>query len=278
MRNVVEGRFDVRIQHPAIAAGAEVVNLRDRVVGPPPRPKPVRDRQEVGLEEGFQHQFERRLDDPVRDPGYAQRANPARSARLGDPAFPHRERPEDARLELGPQVVQKPWDADFLLNACDRQAVHAGSVGSPVARDPVERHQQRRRIVHEVEQVIEPAAGVGQRPTVKLGLHLRYLPARPHLAVGDLLRPGVPVRGRVFRHYSLQSFSKPLPPFPMCTGSPRLGVLRRLRPAPDRSAVDALSPATPLEAEDLARPGTVPVFTVSHSTEEEPDYAPAASL
>lgn len=131
----------------------------------------------------------------------------------------------------------------MLLDGGDRHAVHAGSVGAPVARDPVERHQQRRRVVHEVEQVIEPAAGIGHRPTVKLGLHLRYPPPRPHR---DLLRPGVPIRGRIFRHYSLQSFSKPLPPFPMCTGFPRLGVLRRLRPVPDRSAVDAPSPAGPV--------------------------------
>jgi hypothetical protein len=52
--------------------------------------------------------------------------------------------------------------------------------GAPVGRNPVERHQQRRRIVHEAEimheagQVIESAAGIGHRPTVKLDLHLRY--------------------------------------------------------------------------------------------------------
>jgi hypothetical protein len=34
----------------------------------------------------------------------------------------------------------------------------------------------------------------------------------------------------------------------MCTGFPRLGVLRRLRPAPDRSAVGAPSPAHPQDA------------------------------
>jgi hypothetical protein len=28
--------------------------------------------------------------------------------------------------------------------------------------------------VHEVKQVIEPAARIGHRPTVKLGLHPRY--------------------------------------------------------------------------------------------------------
>ena len=64
----------------------------------------------------------------------------------------------------------------------------------------------------------------------------------------------------------------------MCAGSPRLGVLRRLRPAPDRSAVDAPSPRTRWTRASRARSGTVPVFTVVRSTKEEPDYAPAASL
>ena len=40
------------------------------------------------------------------------------------------------------------------------------------------------------------------------------------------------------------SFSQPLPPFPMCTGFPRLEVLRRLRPAPTRSADDEPNPTT----------------------------------
>jgi hypothetical protein len=44
------------------------------------------------------------------------------------------------------------------------------------------------------------------------------------------------------------SLLEPLPPFPMCAGSPRLAVLRRLRPAPDRSAVDAPSPTHPPDA------------------------------
>ncbi len=64
----------------------------------------------------------------------------------------------------------------------------------------------------------------------------------------------------------------------MCAGFPRLGVLRRLRPAPD----DRLSvrPALPTRRmrEARARSGTVPVFTVVRSTEEEPAYAAAASL
>jgi Phage integrase family len=65
----------------------------------------------------------------------------------------------------------------------------------------------------------------------------------------------------------------------MCSGSPWPGVLRRLRPAPDRSAVGAPSPTHPPAAgAPRARSRTVPVFTVVRSTKEEPDYAPAASL
>jgi len=60
-------------------------------------------------------------------------------------------------------------------------------------------------------------------------------------------------------------------------GSPGLGVLRRLRPVPDRSAVDALSPGCLLAAGVRARFGTVPVFTVVRSMKEEPDCVPAAS-
>jgi MFS family permease len=45
------------------------VNLSDRVVRPPHRPEAIRDRQEVRLEDRFQHQLQRRLDDPVDDRG-----------------------------------------------------------------------------------------------------------------------------------------------------------------------------------------------------------------
>src|SRR6478672_12886709 len=61
----------------------------------------------------------------------------------------------------------------------DGPAVHPGSVGAGIARDPVERHKQRRRVTHEVEQIIEPAATIGRRPMVKFGLHPRYPRPRP---------------------------------------------------------------------------------------------------
>jgi hypothetical protein len=58
---------------------------------------------------------------------------------------------------------------------------------------------QWRLVAH--EQVIEPAAGIGRRPTMKFGLHLRYPPNRTRV------RAGVAVRRRVLRHYSIRPFA-----------------------------------------------------------------------
>jgi hypothetical protein len=250
-----------------------MMNLGDRVMSPPLGPEPIGDRHEVGLENGFQHQLKRRLDNPIRDRRYPEFAKLSGPTRFRDLAFPHRQRPKRAVLQGGPQVVQEPGHAHTLLDVGDRQAIHAGCACTLVSRDPVKCHHQRRRVVHEVEQVIEPAARIDHRPTVKFGLHLRYpgpWPART-------LTRSVTIRWRIFQHCSVRPFSIPLPPFPMYAGSPRLGVLQRLRPAPDRSAVGAPSPRTRRTRASRARSGTVPVFTVVRSTKEEPDYAPAAS-
>ncbi len=271
----VKARLDVRIQHPPVTGGAEPVNLSNRVVCSPHRPEPVGDRHEVGLEDRFQHQLQRRLDNPVRHRRNPEAANLSRPARFGDLALPHRQRPERARLELGAKVVQEPRCPDLLLDVSDREAVHASGPGPGIARDPVERHDQRRRITHEVEQIVEPAAGVGRRPTVKLGLHLRYPPARPHR--GPVVRSAT-VRWCLFRHYSIRPFSKLLPPFPMCTGSPRLGVLRRLRPVSTRSVDDGPSPTTALAARMKGRGSRrFPCSLSIRSTKEEPNSVPAAS-
>jgi transposase len=120
-----------------------------------------------------------KTDHPVGDHGNAELADLPRAAGLGDRMLAHRKRAELARLQRPAQIVQEPRHAHGLLDAGDRQAVHAGSVRAVVTRDPAERHDQRRRVVHDVERVIEPAATISRRPTVKLGLHLRYPRPRP---------------------------------------------------------------------------------------------------
>jgi hypothetical protein len=57
--------------------------------------------------------------------------------------------------------------------------------------------------MHEVEQVIKPAARISRRPTVKLGLHPRYPFTRPYQGKS----PGAAIRRRVLRHCSLLPLS-----------------------------------------------------------------------
>ena len=63
----------------------------------------------------------------------------------------------------------------------------------------------------------------------------------------------------------------------MCTGFPRLGVLRRLRPAPIRSADDEPSPIIHAGCTPIRQDRAVPAFTVIRSMKEEPSSIPAAS-
>ena len=165
-------------------------------------------------------------------------------------------------------------DPDPLLDVGDRQAVDAGSVRPPVARDPVERHDQRRRVVHEVEQVIEPAARIGHRPTVKLGLHLRYPRPRPHQAATAGASPFGGASFGITASFPSRNRCRPSPCAPALPGSEYYG-----GSAPSRTDRPTMGPAPPrpLDADGRARPRTVPVFTVIRSTKEEPDSVPAAS-
>ena len=228
-REVVETRLDVRIQHPPVAPGAEVLNLGDRVVRPPPGPEPVRDRLEIGLEDRLQHQLQRRLDDPVGDVGIPNLRSFPDPPGLGINAFPHRQRPKRAVLSTAARRSPgTPAPRPLLPTSGGRQAVHAGSVRAVVARDPIERHDQRRRVVHEVEQVIEPAARIGHRPSVQAWPASPIPASKPRRSrtgaspFGDAssgIAASIPSRNRCR-------------PSPCAPGSPRLGVLRRLRPVP----------------------------------------------
>ena len=106
------------------------------------------------------------------------------AAGLGIQAFPHRQRPERAVLEGGPQVIQEPGHAHLLPDPGGGDAVHAGGVRALVTRNPVKRDDQRRRVMHEIEQVIKPAARISRRPSVKLGLNPRYPRPRPFSRTG----------------------------------------------------------------------------------------------
>ena len=149
-------------------------------------------------------------------------------------------------------------------------AVRPSTPGSPsaqVARHPVERHQQRRRVMHEVEQIIKPAARIGRRPTVKLGLHLRYPPAWTQQAPGQ----SAAIRRRVLRHCRIHPFAKPLPPFAMRPAFPTSDYYGGSAPPGPFSGRRAYPARRTGGAPDESRDRMVPVFTVVRSSKEEPD-------
>jgi site-specific DNA recombinase len=223
----VEARLDVRVQDLAVALSAPEVDLGDRVVRPPVGAEPVGDRRKVGLEDGFQHQFQCGLDYAV---GHGRDAQtPQFPAVLGDHPLAYRQRAERPLPQLLAQLVQEHLHAHLLGDGADRGPVHAGSAGTGVAGHPVPRQREEPAVAYQVVQIIEAAAGIGRRPAVQLGLHLPY-PQRPHqrrVALrGRSLHPGV------FEHCSpllLVTCCRPSP----CTRLSRARTTTAAPPRPD---------------------------------------------
>ena len=261
-----------------------MVHLSDRVVRPPVQPEPVGDRQKVGLEDRFQHQLQRRLDDPIRHRGNAELAYLARPTRFRDRPLTDRARGELPGLDPCAQIVQKHPDTDLLFDVGDRAAVHPGSAGPGVARDPIKRHLQRRGIADEIEQVVEPAARIGRRPTMKLGLHPQYPPLNP-----PRRRPRRPRRRaspRPARRHSATHLLALQPPHSSHTAAALphvhgLSPARSTTAAPPRPGPIGRQWTQPHPAPDRASPGRgperFPCSLVDRSMKEEPGSASAAS-
>jgi site-specific DNA recombinase len=163
----VEACLDVTFQHPLIRAGGELVDLSNRIVGPPPRTEAIRAWLEVRLEDRLEHQFEGRLHGAV---PCGRDAQPSQlgAARLRDHPFPHREWSELPSFQILPKLRQEP-----LLRGEDRLRPKPVDPRRPlpsIAPDPRPRHNEDGRVTHEVEQVVEPAIRIIDRPLMQLGL------------------------------------------------------------------------------------------------------------
>jgi len=285
MRYVVEARLDITVQHPLIRAGRQKVDLSDSVMRTPFRTEPVRARAKTRLEDGLEHQLQRRLDHPV---GHSGNTQPAKfPIRLRDHLLPHRRRHERARLQRGPDLGQERLHPDRVYNRGDGLTVNPRRSGTLVTLDPVPRHREKARVAHEIEQVVEPAAVIGFRPTVQLCLHARYL--RPRLTEA---RPqGTGLHQCVLRHRlpllasprqaaqaqhpdcptrqsASTSCTTTLPPFALCPGSP--GPLRRVvtpatttaaPPQPDRISRRRAFPSPHRQYGGRVTARPVPTFT-----------------
>ena len=236
--DLVEARLDVRLEHPLVAEWVcEVVDLGDRVLRSAPRAEAVGTRLEVRLEDRLEHQLQSRLHDPVPNGRDTQPAQLAAAfgiirSRTGNgtnsPAF----RSSAARRGTPPR--RGPPDG------AGRHAVDPRGACTPVAPHPVPRHKQERRIIDEVEQIIEPTTQDRRSPIGAAWSGSPVPAASPHrdsghgasVFTGDLL---------AFQscHCELAA------PLRHVTGFPDLGLLRRLRPTPTPSADDGPSRRRP---------------------------------
>jgi hypothetical protein len=87
-----------------------------------------------------------------------------------DRALAYRQRTKCLLPQLLVHIGQECLHSHLLDDITDRVPVHPSSAGAGVARNPVPRHEQRRRIAHQVVQITKAAARIGRRPAVQLGL------------------------------------------------------------------------------------------------------------
>jgi hypothetical protein len=169
----VKARLDIGIQDPPVAHSAVVVDIGDGVVCSPVGPKPVRDRFEVCLEDGFQHYFQRCLDDPIRHCRYPEPTQLAR--RLRDHPFPHRQRHKLPCLQLVVDLTQKRFhSARARPEAVDGSTIHPG-VRAP--RLPATRANASCNVAGSYTKLYKSSnrpVTVSHRPPVQFGLHPPY--------------------------------------------------------------------------------------------------------
>jgi Recombinase/Recombinase zinc beta ribbon domain/Resolvase, N terminal domain len=268
--DLVEARCDVRLEHPLVVASrcAEEVDLSDGVLGSAPRAEAVGARLEVRLEDRLQHQLQGGLDHPVCGRRDAQAAQLAAAARLGDRLLPHPGRGEAACLERCSQPAEElpGIGADDARN----HPIDPGGASALIAPHPAPRHDEERRVIHEVVQVIEATTRIGLRPLVQLGLHPMYPPL-------GLLEVGPQIADVHRRAPSSASLPRPR------WGPSPCGRLSRPRttttPPPHPGSISrprAFPPASGLLAGE-GPPGWFPRSPSDRSSGSAPSYAPAAS-
>ena len=113
---------------------------------------------------------------PVRDRGDPELAELA--ACLGDHHLPHLDRPELARFQQVPKVIQERLDPDLGFDSGHRGPVDPRCPCPDVRSDAFPRIPEKRRVIDEVEQVTEAAGSIVSRPPVQLDLHPPYRKVR----------------------------------------------------------------------------------------------------
>jgi DNA invertase Pin-like site-specific DNA recombinase len=150
MVDLVEEVADVKLRDKGVALDEALANTLHRLRGRPLRAEPIRDRREVGLEDGFQHEFGRLLGHSVADCGDSQR--PLTAIWFRDLHPTHRRRAVGTRAKVPGKLVEHPLDP-VLLHMCQGDPIHPGR--TPVREHPPPRLPQDVTPVDTVIQGVE---------------------------------------------------------------------------------------------------------------------------
>ena len=174
MRNGVEASLQIRVHHPDIPGVQMAQHHTQSILGLVPRSEAVAAGVEVHLEDGFQHQPQRRLHDAITDRRDAQRSFLV-AARFRNP------HPAD---RLGLVSLQSPAlhnPGNFLVQPFTKR-LHRHSIdsgGASIARHQFVAPAQRPRGEH---LVVDPIPTSSIWPSAAEGFQH---PLRPHRAVGE---------------------------------------------------------------------------------------------
>ena len=228
MIDSVETPLDIPFDHiprPRGTAGCRVQPMPhpcERVMGASGGPEAVRGRIEVRLEDRFQHQLERHLDQSVFERGNAQWAELPRLARLWDKPLSNRLGLVGSSAQVLSDVLQKTCDAiGPPFDLLPRHAIRARRVAAPIPGQPLPSAEQCSAVAYDIEQIREPLVGVRGTPPIQLALHVENRPGIHRVGQMSLSCLQVASTARL-RHVD---------------GFPALGLLRRLRPRFARSPV-----------------------------------------
>jgi hypothetical protein len=155
MRNTVVVPGQIRIHDFGVPRVQQAMDRSNCIMRPPLPPIRILLRLQIGFKDGIEHQHRCRLDHPIRDPRYTERAHLA-AARLGDPDPPHRFRPVVLALEPLRQFPE-PAPLPVRLDVVEFLAVHPRRplVGLAAAIGKF----QHVTSIHLVVQKIEPVPG-----------------------------------------------------------------------------------------------------------------------
>ncbi len=130
---------DIRLEHLRVAARGVEVNLRDSVLRPTTRPKPIRRWLEISLEDWLQYQFQGSLNDSI-----GHRRNPQATdltVCFRNRLLPHSFRVKLSKLHVCTQL-RKHSSYTFRRNGTRNDSIGTGSTTSLAALYPIPRRNK----------------------------------------------------------------------------------------------------------------------------------------